>query len=202
MRPEPDRGKDPPVDELIAVLMVASGVVFRRAADQRELRLCLAIREDVVRVAGWDGVPDRDHWDDEAIQVIGWDGRDAVCTGRIVLPGGPLPTEVAAGLSMLPRNGVVDVGRMAVRPDRQEFRHRVFAGLLAGLYATVRQEGFSVACGMMSPAARMLVKMLGVQVTVLGADEPYRGALRAPVRFDTGSLPAKHEAGIRTAEPE
>ena len=59
----------------------------------------------------------------------------------------------------------------------------MFLALLACLYLEVRARGFDVACGMMSPRARSLVRLLGLQIEMLGDDRLYWGEPRAPVRF-------------------
>jgi hypothetical protein len=78
----------------------------------------------------------------------------------------------------------VDVGRMVVASSDRTPRPGVFAALLSRLYGEVRARGFTVACGMMSPAARALVRHLGVRLELLGEDRVYWGEKRAPVRFE------------------
>jgi hypothetical protein len=72
---------------------------------------------------------------------------------------------------------------MTVARSHQGSNHSVFLALLARLYLEVRARGFDVACGMMSPRARALVRLLGLQIEMLGDDRLYWGELRAPVRF-------------------
>jgi hypothetical protein len=132
-----------------------------------------------------------DGWDDRALHLIGWLQDRAVCAGRLVLPPGRLPTEAACLLSVLPREGVVDVGRMTVARSARGAHRGVFVALLARLYLEVRAQGYDTACGMMAPNVRGLLRLLGVTTVVLGEDRPYRGRLRAPVRFvtaDAGTL--------------
>ena len=54
---------------------------------------------------------------------------------------------------------------------------------LARLYLEVRARGYDVACGIMSARARTLVRVLGLQLEVLGPDRMYWGEPRAPVRY-------------------
>ena len=126
---------------------------------------------------------ERDRYDDHAVAIVGWDGDTPIAAGRLVLPPGPLPTEEVCGVRVEPRGEVVDVGRMAVVPDYQNYRHAAFIALLARLYLEMRGRGYEVACGIMSPLARTLLRQLGVQVEVLAAERPYWGEPRAPVRF-------------------
>jgi hypothetical protein len=148
------------------------------------------IRYEAVRESGWqpaealsDGL-ERDAYDEHAIQVLGWDDETPVCTGRLVVPPHPLPTQDACGIVVAPAGRVVDVGRMCVVKSRQTHRHAVFIALLCRLYLEMRAHGYEVACGMMTPAARTLVGQLGVRIDVIGEDRPYWGEDRAPVRFE------------------
>jgi hypothetical protein len=63
----------------------------------------------------------------------------------------------------------------------------VFGALLASLYLEVRRRDFEVACGMMSPAVRVMCRQLGITLELLGEDRSYWGELRAPVRFEVGA---------------
>jgi GNAT superfamily N-acetyltransferase len=124
-----------------------------------------------------------DEFDAVAVHVLGWDGPDPVCTGRLVLPPRPLPTEQACGLIVEPRGLVVDVGRMAVLRAHQSFGHGTFVALLCRLYREMRATGHEVACGMMAAPARSLLTRLGLRLEELGPERPHHGQLRAPVRF-------------------
>jgi GNAT superfamily N-acetyltransferase len=126
---------------------------------------------------------ERDEFDAAAVHVLGWDGADPICTGRLVFPPGPLPTEVACGLVVEPQGQVVDVGRMAVLRSHQTFGHGAFLVLLCRLYREARAAGFQYACGMMAAPARALVDRLGLQLEQLGPERVHHGQPRAPVRF-------------------
>lgn len=139
---------------------------------------------------GPDEADEADEWDDRALHRVGWREGRPVCAGRLVLPPGPLPTEAACRLSVLPRDGVVDVGRMTVAAEARSTGHGVFVALLARLYLDVRALGYEAACGMMAPNVRGLLRLLGVTIVVLGEDRPHRGASRAPVRFDAADAGA------------
>jgi hypothetical protein len=172
---------------MVERLLASSPFEFRRAGED-ERDLCYRLRGDAVVERGWrtreelpDGV-ERDEYDDRAVHVLGWDGPTPMSTGRIVLPPG-LPTEDACGLRVEPVGRVVDVGRMCVASSHQGLEHAAFVGLLCALYLQVRELGFDVACGMMSPAARSLVGLLGLRLEPLGPERPYWDEPRAPVRF-------------------
>ena len=178
------------LDALAQGILVRSGYRFT-LADDGTRDTAYRLRHEAVVDQGWyddsrDGRlegREQDRHDLRAIHVLGWDGEQAIATGRLVPPPGLLPTEEACGLVVEPRGAVVDVGRMTVARSYQGPTHPVFLALLARLYLEVRVRGFDVACGMMSPRARALVRLLGLQVEMLGDDRPYWGELRAPVRF-------------------
>jgi hypothetical protein len=125
---------------------------------------------------------ERDEYDDRAVHVIGWDGDVAMSTGRVVPPPG-LPTEEACGIVVEPRGGVVDVGRMCVAPSHQSLEHAAFIGLMCRLYLVMRERGYRFACGMMSPPARAMMGLFGLQLEILGPERTYWNEPRAPVRF-------------------
>jgi hypothetical protein len=179
------------LDALAHSILARSGYRFTVADDERQLARAYRLRHEAVIAAGWadtaseerrDG-RERDGYDRRAIHLLGWDGEDAIATGRLVLPPGPLPTEEACALIVEPQGKVVDVGRMTVASGHQGPGHSVFLALLARLYLEVRTRGFDTACGMMSPRARGLMRLLGLQIEMLGEDRLYWGEPRAPVRF-------------------
>jgi hypothetical protein len=181
----------PPVslDALAADIVARSGLRFSVATTDRDRDEVYRLRHLAVIDQGWaradPAADDREYdaYDRRALHVIGWDGDIAVATGRLVAPPGSLPTEDACALTVEPLGRVVDVGRMTVSRSHQSGSHSTFVALLARLYLEVRAAGFDVACGMMSPSARVLLRLLGLQAEVLGGDRIYWSELRAPVRF-------------------
>jgi hypothetical protein len=178
------------LDALAHRILTRTGYRFTLANDDVSRDSAYRLRHGAAVDQGWyresDGRLDgreRDEYDARAIHLLGWDGEEAIATGRLVVPPGPLPTEEACGLVVEPRGRVVDVGRMTVARSHQVPGHPVFLALLARLYLEVRARGFDVACGMMSPRARSLVRLLGLQIEMLGDDRLYWGESRAPVRF-------------------
>ena len=177
------------LDGLAGRLLAASPYRFTVADGPNDRSTSYRIRATASIQAGWaspDAYPDgmeRDAFDAAAVHVLGWDGGEPICTGRLVLPQGPLPTEVAAGLVVEPQGEVVDVGRMAVLRSHQTFGHGVVLVLLCRLYREARAAGFEFACGLMAPPARSLVDRLGLRLEQLGPDRVHHGQLRAPVRF-------------------
>ena len=177
-----------PLDALVSRMLSRSPFDYRVAADDSEREVAYRLRAEAVLDRGWctpEGLPDgreRDGYDDRAIQVIGWDGQVPMSTGRVVLPPG-LPTEEACGIVVEPRGEVVDVGRMCVARGYQSLEHAAFIGLMCRLYQAMRENGFRVACGMMSAQARSLVGLLGLRLEVLGPPRTHWNEPRAPVRF-------------------
>jgi hypothetical protein len=176
-----------PLDALVSRILAASPFEYR-VAEPHERDLAYRLRGEVVVEHGWLGAGDlpggleRDEFDDHAVHVIGWDGAVPMSTGRVVLPP-ELPTEVACGLVVDPAGEVVDVGRMCVAPAHQGLEHAAFIGLMCRLYQVMRAEDFSVACGMMSARAQVLVRHLGLRLEPLGPARSYWNEDRTPVRF-------------------
>jgi hypothetical protein len=177
------------LDGLAERLLSASAYRFTVADGSDDRSTAYRIRARASLEAGWaspDAFPDgmeRDEFDAAAVHILGWDGADPICTGRLVFPPGPLPTEVASGLVVQPQGQVVDVGRMAVLRSHQTFGHGAFLLLLCRLYREARVAAFEYACGMMSAPARRLVDRLGLQLEQLGPERVHHGQPRAPVRF-------------------
>ena len=181
----PDR-----LDRLASTLAVRSGVRFGIAATDAERMATFGLRHAAIAEHGWR--PDtgeqteRDLFDERAVHVIGRRDGELICSGRLVLPPGPLPTEEACGIRVRPAGRVVDVGRMVVAPQARGPDRTVFLALLAALYLRTRRLGFATGCGMMTPTTRVLLAHLGIALELLGEDRPYWGVDRAPVRFDVG----------------
>jgi hypothetical protein len=177
-----------PLDALITRMLARSPFDYRVADGDCEREIAYRLRGGAVLDRGWctasdlPGGMERDEYDDRAVHVIGWDGDVAMSTGRVVPPPG-LPTEEACGIVVEPRGGVVDVGRMCVAPSHQSLEHAAFIGLMCRLYLVMRERGYRFACGMMSPPARAMMGLFGLQLEILGPERTYWNEPRAPVRF-------------------
>jgi len=177
------------LDAVVSQLLCASPFRYSVAATATEREIAFRLRYRAVVEQGWraagDGASEieQDEYDARAIHVIGWDDVTPIAAGRIVLPPGRLPTEAACAIVIAPEGRVADVGRMVVARSHQNRQHGAFVGLLASLYSEVRRHGFTVGCGMMAANVRMLMRMLGVELEVLGDDRIYWNESRAPVRF-------------------
>ena len=189
------------MDALVADILGRCGFRFTIASDDEDRAQAFRLRAQAVIEQGWaraDELPDgleRDAYDDHAIHLLGWDEGVAIATGRLVLPPHPLPTEDLCALTIEPRGGVVDVGRMAVARSHQSHRHAVFLALLARLYAEVRQRDYAAGCGLVSARARSLMRLLGLPLEVLGDERSHWGELRVPVRFAITGEVARRAAG-------
>jgi N-acyl-L-homoserine lactone synthetase len=190
-----------PLDALVVDIVGRCGYRFTIAADDSAREVAYRLRYEAVVERGWAReaeLPDGrecDAYDAHAVHLICWDDERAVATGRLVLPTAVLPTEAVCGLTIEPRGRVVDVGRMSVARSHQSHRHSVFLALLARLYIEVQQQGYGVACGLVSARARSLMRLLGLQLEVLGEERQYWGELRTPVRFRVDGDEADPAAG-------
>jgi N-acyl-L-homoserine lactone synthetase len=175
------------LDELASALARRASVRFTVATTDADRDAAFRLRAQAVTERGWgDGSSDVDEFDRHATHLVGWSDDEPVCCGRLVWPGGQLPTEAACGIVVEPAGRVVDVGRMVVAPAARDRRSEVFRALLAVLYLETRRQGYSVGCGLMAPNVRAVLRLMGVPLEVLGPSFWHRGALRAPVRFSVG----------------
>ena len=194
-----------PLDALVADIIRRCGYRFAVATDDATRELAYRLRYETVMEQRWaqasempDGI-ERDTYDELAVHIVGWDNDVAVATGRLVLPGGSLPTELACGITVEPRGRVVDIGRMAVSPTHRSHRHSAFLALLARLYIEMQAQGYEVACGLMSVRAQGLARLLGLQLERLGEERLSWGELRAPVRFSIAGEAAALSARLPQA---
>lgn len=192
-------GPVPALDRLAAGVVARAAVQLGVAATAAERDDAFRLRYEVVVAEGWRSpaeLPDGrelDEFDARAVVVLAREpgGGRAVGTTRLVPPGPQgLPTELACDLVVEPRGLVADVGRIAVAPSHRDHRQRVLLPLLAFTYLQLRGLGLAVACGMMTPSLRALIRLLGFPVEVLGPDRPYWHELRAPVRFEAARAAA------------
>jgi hypothetical protein len=106
------RNDDQALVKVDALATMAVGWVapihFTVAQSEAERQAAYRLRYQTVIERGWlkpedlpNGV-EYDKYDDQAIQILGWDGEKAVATCRLILPapGLRLPTEVAFDLQV------------------------------------------------------------------------------------------------------
>jgi N-acyl-L-homoserine lactone synthetase len=165
---------------------------FDVAKDDLEREAVYRLRYQVVVERGWtqpadlpDGM-ERDHYDEKAIHIVGWDGNTLATTSRLVLPeaGVILPTEEAFHIQIEPRGRVADMGRQIVAREYSSIKHKVFAALLAKTWLEIRAHGYSLVCGDFSPPMTRLYHIMGFEVNQLGPPQQYWGEERAPIIVD------------------
>jgi hypothetical protein len=173
----------------VEVLTRAAPLRFGVAQAPAELEAVYRLRYRVVVQRGWanpeqfpDGL-ERDDYDDEAIQIVAWDGAALAGTTRLVLPspGRPLPAEKAFGLEIKSGGKVLDIGRTCRAPDCNDTGHRVLWGILSQAWLEARARGFGEICGIFTPAVTRLYRSLGFKVEIRGAARQYWGQRRYPV---------------------
>lgn len=165
---------------------------FDVARDDLEREMVYRLRYQVVVERGWarpNELPDgmeRDHYDEKAIHIVGWDGNNLATTSRIVLPEVDviLPTEEAFHIQIEPRGQVADMGRQIVAREHSSIKHKVFAALLAKTWLEIRAHGYSLVCGDFSPAMTRLYRIMGFDVKQLAPSQQYWGEERAPIIVD------------------
>ena len=202
MAPEPAAGEPErerrlaTVDRVCAlVLERAAPLRFVEVATPRRRRDLFELRYRVSLEQGWaspaefpDGL-ERDGYDDDAIQLGGFDGARLIAGARLVLPreGRPLPTESAFELEVAPRLRVVDLGRLVVERSYRGGSLPLLTGVLACAWQAIRRRDLSRFCGADTPAMIRLYRGLGFTVDVLAPARTYWREQRHPVTFDLAS---------------
>ncbi len=158
------------------LLSALSPLRVEEAHDELERRASYRLRYAAVverGLASTDAFPDgeeHDEYDDRAVHIVGWDGARPIATCRLVLPraAARLPVESVFGLDVAGSESMVDFGRAVVEPSWRTGDHRVFMGLVARAWLSMRARGFSV---LLAAAPARLVDLfgnLGFTVKVLG----------------------------------
>lgn len=162
---------------------------FDEAYDEAGCREAFRLRYRAV-VAGAmdtaDRFPDgleRDAHDADAVQLIGWDGAQAVATCRLVFgqSGRPFPLETAFALTLPSRERTVEWGRMTIDSNRRGEGHRLVMGLAARGWLAMEARGATVAIGITPERLVAFFSTLGFPFTVLGPPRVYWGEERVPI---------------------
>jgi N-acyl-L-homoserine lactone synthetase len=193
-------GADGPSEEALAIVdnlsrdfIESLGILrFDIARDESQKELAYRLRYQTIIERGWaqpGEIPDgmeRDHYDEKAIHIVGWDGNKLATTSRIVLPkeGLILPTEEVFRIQVEPRRQVADMGRQIVAREYSSIKHKVFAALLARTWLEIRTHGYSLVCGDFTPAMMRLYRIMGFDVKQLGPAQPFWGEERFPILVD------------------
>ncbi|MBC7869708.1 MAG: GNAT family N-acetyltransferase [Chitinophagaceae bacterium] len=158
-----------------------------------ELEQVYRLRYQVVIEKGWaqpGDFPDGqeiDEYDDEALQVVAWDGNILAATTRLVFPSPlrPLPTEASFAVTFHPVGRVVDIGRMTVAPAYRDSRqHKLLRGMIAQAWLEVSQRGYDEICGTLTANIIRLYESVGFEVSPIAPAQPYWGVDRFPCQFD------------------
>lgn len=162
-----------------------------QSAEERE-SIYRARYEEVIR-QGWaapEDMPDgleHDEYDDEALQMAGWDGDQMIIVGRLAFPstGRALPTEASYEIEIAPHGQVVDAGRaILLHADRSDPKHKLFLGLMSLAWHEMRARGYYHVCATMTRSMLRLYRLMGIHWVVLGEPRPYWGELRYPCKYD------------------
>jgi N-acyl-L-homoserine lactone synthetase len=191
----------PSEEALVIVDNLARGLVesldalrFDTARDESQREAVYRLRYQTIIERGWaqpgdmpDGM-ERDHYDEKAIHIVGWDGNTLAASSRIVLPETvlTLPTEEAFRIQIEPRGKVADMGRQIVAREYSSFKNKVFAALLARTWLEIRAHGYSLVCGDFTPAMLRLYRIMGFDAKQLGPAQPFWGEERFPILVDVG----------------
>ena len=132
--------------------------------------------------AGFPDGMERDAYDEDAVQVLAWDGPKPVATCRLVFPaaGRPMPAEEVFG-PIPEAEGAVEWGRVTVDSALRGEGGRIFMGLAARGWFAMRARGRSTAMGVTPRRLVTLFRALGFPVTVLGEPKVHWGVERVPI---------------------
>lgn len=195
------------IDQLIQrILHLARTMHFGLAQSSGDLEAAMRLRFRTAVSEGWiapGGFPsglERDHYDDDALQIVALACDTIVGTTRIVLPasGRRLPTEEAfawqsGGLT-------VDVGRTCVDAHYRRGDHLVFLGLLGAVWIEMRKCGFTQCCGALNAKMILLYKRLGFEASRTGPPHIYWGEERWPVLVRPQNAGNQLDESIRRIE--
>jgi N-acyl-L-homoserine lactone synthetase len=180
------------------------------ARDERERSAGYRLRYAAVverGMASADAFPDgqeRDEYDDRAVQIVGWHDDCAIATCRLVLPqaGARLPVEAVLGRDVPGSDSMVDFGRAVVDPSWRSGDHRVFMGLVARAWLSMRARRFTTLLAVAPARLVELFRSIGFTVQVLGEPRVVWNEERYPMLVDgreaAPSL-ARHWGGAATA---
>jgi hypothetical protein len=165
---------------------------FEEAAAEAQRREAYRIRYRAIVNVGVDladRCPDgleHDAIDDDAVQIVGWDGDRAVATCRLVFgeSGRPFPLETAFALTLPSRERTAEMGRVSIDPERRGEGHRLVMGLAARAWLAMEARGATAAIGATPERLVAFFGTLGFPVTVLGPPRAYWGEERVPILCD------------------
>jgi N-acyl-L-homoserine lactone synthetase len=124
---------------------------------------------------------ERDEFDEDAVQILGWDGPAPIATCRLIIPAPdrPLPLQKTFG-EMRNASQLVEWGRVSVDASLRGRGALIFMGLAARAWLSMRSRGFSTAIGVTPPRLLALFRALGFPVMVVGEARIHWGIERIP----------------------
>jgi N-acyl-L-homoserine lactone synthetase len=166
---------------------------FGVAQSQSEREAVYRLRYGEVIERGWskpsdhpDGM-ERDKDDDEATQIVMWDGQTLAGTARLIfpVPDRSLPVETTYDIVIEPQHQVVYLSRVLVAPPyRGKGQHNLLLGLLGKSWIEIRARGFQHLCGVFAEAVMPTFQKVGVQIVPLGTPQDFLGEKRYACYID------------------
>jgi N-acyl-L-homoserine lactone synthetase len=162
---------------------------FAEAATEQEREAAYRLRYRAVLDEGMedparfpDGI-ERDEFDPDAVQLLGWDEAGPIATCRLVFPSPrrSLPYEGVFGPASQAAGPMVEWGRVTVDPRLRGEGGRIFMGLAARGWLSMRSRGLTTAIGVTPERLVLLFRALGFPVIVLGAPRVHWGVERVPI---------------------
>ena len=159
------------------LLSSLSPLRFEEAHDDSEdkrasyrLRYAAVVERGLAPADAFRDGEEHDEYDDRAVHIVGWDGGRPIATCRLVLPqaGARLPVESTFELDVAGSESMVDLGRGIVEPAWRSGDHRVFMGLVARSWLSMRARGFTILIAATPVRLLNLFRDLGFTVKELG----------------------------------
>ncbi len=191
------------VDAAATVRMAqARPVCFRVAESAAEREEVYRLRHQLLVAEGWlraEDQPDgRDHdaYDERSVQITAWEGPAFAGVARVILPvpGQPLYSEQAYGLTLEPRGRVVEASRLFVAPAFRDGQVRIFAGLVGMVWLVGRQAGYDALCGTVTAATHRLYRRLGLEFVQVAPALEHLSQWRYPFLVDVVGSAARVQA--------
>jgi N-acyl-L-homoserine lactone synthetase len=162
---------------------------FAEAADEGEreaayrLRYRAVLDERMEDPARFPQGMEYDEYDSDAVQILGWDETGPIATCRLVLPAPDrcLPFEKVFGPVARATGPMVEWGRVVVDSHLRGQGGRIFMGLAARGWLSMRSRGLSAAIGVTPERLIRLFRALGFPLVVLGPPRVHWGEERVPI---------------------
>lgn len=168
---------------------------FQEATGEGERVECFRLRYRAVREKAmadperYPGEAERDDFDEDAVQILGWDGEKPIATCRMLTPGPGrvLPIQKAFGIQLPAASGIAEWGRLVVDPEYRGDGHSVLLGLAAQGWLSMRALGYTSVVAATSGRLVALFEALGFRITLLGPAREYWREERFPILCDGGA---------------